>query len=71
MMTDAEILALNKECIAKGRDLDYELGRTTAQKYLANGMAEKVTFEQIREIFGQSYANGYQDYVTAYRVMYR
>jgi hypothetical protein len=71
MMTDEELLALNKECLEKGRDLDYELGRTTAKKYLANGMAEKVTFEQIREIFGQSYANGYQDYVTAYRVMYR
>lgn len=71
MMTDEELLALNKECIEKGRDLDYELGRTTAKKYLANGMAEKVTIEQIREIFGQSYANGYQDYVTAYRVMYR
>ena len=71
MMTDAEILALNKECLAKGRDLDYELGRKTAQKYLANGMVDKVTFEQIEEIFGKSYANGYSDYVTAYRVMYR
>ena len=71
MMTDAEILALNKECLAKGRDLDYELGRKTAQKYLANGMVDKVTFEQIADIFGTSYARGYVDYVTAYRVMYR
>ena len=71
MMTDAEILALNKECLAKGRDLDYELGRKTAQKYLANGMVDKVTFEQIADIFGASYARGYADYVTAYKVMYR
>lgn len=71
MMTDAEILALNKECLAKGRDLDYELGRKTAQKYLDNGMADKVTFDQMEAIFGQSYARGYADYVTAYRVMFR
>ena len=71
MMTDAELLALNKECLAKGRDLDYELGRNTAKKYLANGMVDKVTFDQIEAIFGKSYANGYADYVTAYKVMYR
>ena len=71
MMTDAEILALNKECLEKGRDLDYELGRNTAKQYLASGMVDKVTFDQIEAIFGKSYANGYVDYVTAYRVMFR
>ena len=71
MMTDAEILALNKECLEKGRDLDYELGRETAKKYIANGMADKVSFDLIAEIFGTVYARGYEDYVTAYRVMYR
>lgn len=71
MMTDEELLALNKECIANGRDLDYELGRNTAKKFLENGMAEKISFDQMEEIFGQSYARGYADYVTAYRVMFR
>ena len=71
MMTDAELLALNKECLAKGRDLDYELGRNTAKKYISSGMVDKVSFDQIREIFGDSYGKGYEDYVTAYRVMFR
>lgn len=70
-MTDEELTALNKECIAKGRDLDYELGRNTAKKYLANGMAEKVTFELMEELFGTNYARGYEDYITAYKVLYR
>lgn len=71
MMTDAEILALNKECLEKGRDLDYELGRKAAKKYLANGMVDKVSFDQIREIFGESFGRGYEDYVTAHRVIFR
>lgn len=70
-MTDAELEAFNKEVLAKGRDLDYELGRETARRYIADGMVENVTFDKIREIFGESYGRGYEDYVTAYRVMYR
>ena len=71
MMTDAEILALNKECLAKGRDLDYELGRETAKKYIAEGIADNFSPDLIASVFGKSYGNGYADYLNAYRVLYR
>jgi hypothetical protein len=71
MLTDAEILALNKECLEKGRDLDYELGRETAKKYLANGTAGSIPFDVIEQVFGAAYAKGYTDYVTAFNILNR
>ena len=71
MMSDAEILALNKECLEKGRDLDYELGRETAKKYIAEGIADNFSPDLIASVFGKAYGNGYADYLNAYRVLYR
>lgn len=71
MLTDRELDALNRECIANGRDLDYELGRNTAKTYLANGTADKIPFDVIEQVFGAAYAKGYTDYVTAFNILNR
>lgn len=70
-MTDAELMAFNKEVLAKGRDLDYELGRETARRYIAEGIADNFSPDLIASVFGKAYGNGYADYLNAYRVLYR